>query len=85
MIVHNPQATRRPYDAELAALLNADAARAAREALAHWPLLARQPTPLWSLPGRAAALGLAAVDLKDESRRSPLVLIRRSGSLMSGA
>lgn len=80
MIVHNPLATRRPYDAELAALLNADEARAAREALAHWPLLARQPTPLWALPGRAAALGLAAIDLKDESRRSPLASFKALGA-----
>ncbi|WHZ13077.1 MAG: Diaminopropionate ammonia-lyase [Burkholderiaceae bacterium] len=71
MRVQNPHAAHRPYDAELRQILNIAAGRAARARLASWPRLA-QPTPAWSLPGLAASLGVGAITLKDESRRSDL-------------
>lgn len=48
------------------------AAQARRADLAHWPLCRSGPTPLWPLPGLARHLGLARIDIKDESSRSPL-------------
>jgi beta-ureidopropionase / N-carbamoyl-L-amino-acid hydrolase len=76
----NPQATRRPYDADLRASLGLAEARAARERLAGWSGLAEPPTPAWSLPGLARALGIAGLTLKDESRRSPLASFKALGA-----
>ncbi|MBK1614895.1 diaminopropionate ammonia-lyase [Rubrivivax gelatinosus] len=80
MIFQNPNTTRQPYPPALQALLNQDACRAGREALSQWPLLAPQPTPLWPQPGLAAALGLAGVDIKDESKRSALASFKALGA-----
>lgn len=72
MLMTNPNAHRGDYDAALAAILNIDAARESRRWLAHWPGLNAGATPLRTLPGLARQIGVAAVDLKDESVRSPL-------------
>lgn len=76
----NVHAVRRPYDAELRALLGLAEGRAARERLAGWPGLSPEPTPAWSLPGLARALGLGALTVKDESRRSPLGSFKALGA-----
>ncbi|MDH4247270.1 MAG: diaminopropionate ammonia-lyase [Deltaproteobacteria bacterium] len=64
----NPQARRnRGYPPDLAAILNLQAHREAWTVLTALPGYA--PTPLRSLPGLAASLGLGAVWIKDESER----------------
>lgn len=80
MLFANPQATRRPYDAELRAGLSLHEARAARQRLSAWPGLSPQPTPAWALPGLAQALGLGALTVKDESQRSALGSFKALGA-----
>lgn len=55
------------YGAEQAAVLDADAMAAAFEEIRAWPGYA--PTPLVSLPGLAAAAGVAVLYYKDEGGR----------------
>ncbi|MFO1326001.1 MAG: diaminopropionate ammonia-lyase [Rubrivivax sp.] len=76
----NAHATRRSYDADLRALLSGHEARAAARRLAGWSGLCSHPTPAWSLPGLARALGIAALTIKDESRRSPLGSFKALGA-----
>ncbi len=80
MFLTNPHAARRPYDADLQAVLNIAAGHAARACLAAWPLLSTQPTPAWQLPGLAAALGLASLTVKDESTRAGLGSFKALGA-----
>ena len=80
MLHLNTHADRRPYDAELRALLGLAEARAARQRLASWSQLAAQPTPVWSLPGLAQALGIAGLAIKDEAQRSPLGSFKALGA-----
>lgn len=68
----NPRATRQPYPADLLHVMSIAAGRESRAWLSTWSQLAPQPTPVWSLPRLAAALGVGSVQVKDESRRSPL-------------
>lgn len=68
----NPRATRQPYPADLRKVMSIAAGRESRAWLSTWSQLAPQPTPAWSLPQLAAALGVATVQVKDESKRSPL-------------
>ena len=72
MLIANPGARRASYDPALAQVMNVAAARESRRWLAHWSRLNPGPTPLRALPGLARQLGVAQVDLKDESVRSPL-------------
>lgn len=76
----NPGAERRPYDRALSQVLNLDACHRARQHLSCWPLLAREATPAWPLPGLAAQLGLADITLKDESTRSALGSFKALGA-----
>jgi diaminopropionate ammonia-lyase family len=80
MFLVNAHADRRPYDPELREVLNLRAGGLARERLATWPLLAPRPTPLWSLPGLARALGVGDVAVKDESVRSALGSFKALGA-----
>ena len=80
MFFLNTHADRRPYDADLQQVLSLSAGRVARERLATWPILSPHPTPAWSLPGLAAALGVAGLTLKDESRRSMLGSFKALGA-----
>lgn len=80
MLLPNPHAVRRPYDADLRALLGLAEARAASRRLAGWPGLCTDPTPAWSLPGLAGALGIAGLTVKDESRRSSLGSFKALGA-----
>ena len=76
----NPRAVRRAYDADLQAILHLRAASSARATLAGWRALAPSPTPVWRLPGLAAALGLASLSVKDESRRASLGSFKALGA-----
>ncbi len=76
----NPRAVRRDYDAPLRDILSLEAARAARALLAGWSALAPRPTPLVALPSLAAEIGVAAIDVKDESARSPLGSFKALGA-----
>lgn len=80
MIHTNPHAARRAYDAELQSVLNLAACHAARGHLATWPRLSAHPTPAWSLPGLAAALGIGGLTVKDESSRSSLGSFKALGA-----
>ena len=76
----NPRAERRPYDAELQAILNVASGREGRRWLRAWPLLTPGATPLWPLPRLAAQLGIAHLAVKDESTRSPLGSFKALGA-----
>lgn len=76
----NPGALHRPYDAELRRWLSLAEGRSARDRLASWTGLSRDPTPLWSLPGLASRLGFASVGVKDESKRSRLGSFKALGA-----
>jgi diaminopropionate ammonia-lyase family len=53
-------------------LLNVDIARESRLWLSGWRAQFSGPSLVWALPGLARQLGVAHIDLKDESSRSPL-------------
>ncbi|MFZ8891697.1 MAG: diaminopropionate ammonia-lyase, partial [Pseudomonadales bacterium] len=76
----NPRAQRGPYPEALAAVLSP--AQGARYAawLSGWPRVPDTPTPLLSLPAQAERLGLGALALKDEGRRSPLGSFKALGA-----
>ena len=76
----NPRARRGPYPDALAAVLSP--AQGARYAawLSGWPRVPDAPTPLVSLPAQAERLGLGAVALKDEGRRSALGSFKALGA-----
>ncbi|MBV8618629.1 MAG: diaminopropionate ammonia-lyase [Curvibacter sp.] len=80
MLISNPNAVRTDYPAELAAVLNIDRAHVSRQWLSRWPGLLPQATPLHSLPDLAGRLGIARLDLKDESLRSPLGSFKALGA-----
>lgn len=80
MFVPNPSARRTHYDDDLRALMNRVAGRESRAWLSTWSGLAPHPTPAWSLPRLATALGLQAVVVKDESKRSPLGSFKALGA-----
>ena len=80
MLFLNPRAERRPYDAELQAILNVDAGREGRRWLRAWSLLNEGATPLWPLPRLTAQLGIAHLAVKDESTRSPLGSFKALGA-----
>jgi N-carbamoyl-L-amino-acid hydrolase len=80
MHITNPRALRQTIDPELRDLLGLAEARAARARLAGWPGVSAHPTPAWSLPGLACALGIASLTVKDESKRSTLGSFKALGA-----
>ena len=72
MRILNAKAQRRPYESDLRAILNLTAGHQTRCRLSTWNSLSPHPTPAWSLNGQAAAIGVGAITLKDESKRSAL-------------
>ncbi len=76
----NPLTARRPYDADLRALMNIEAAQQGRAWLATWPRLAPGPTPVWSLPALARQWRLGQILVKDESKRSALASFKVLGA-----
>lgn len=80
MLVHNRFATRTPYGDDLRAVMSIARAHESREWLSHWPELTREATPLLSLAGLARSLGVARIDLKDESKRASLGSFKALGA-----
>lgn len=80
MLTHNPQASHGNYPEALQRILNCRAGDESRRWLAQWPLLSRQATPLWWLPGLASQLGVAQLAVKDESSRSVLGSFKALGA-----
>lgn len=80
MHVRNPRAQRTPYPAQLQAILSLAAAQTSRAMLAPWERITQHPTPLIALPGLAQACGVASIDCKDESVRSPLASFKALGA-----
>lgn len=80
MLMHNPRATRQRYSPHLESVMNMARARESRRLLAAWPGITAGATPLYRLSGLAAALGVSRIDLKDESRRSPLMSFKALGA-----
>ena len=80
MRILNPNARRSAYDASLKAILNLQAGHEARTRLSSWNRLAPEPTPAWLLCGTATALGIGAITLKDESKRSALSSFKTLGA-----
>ena len=80
MFIHNPQAIRTPYPATLKQKLNVDAASQCWEHLVQWALINPTPTPIWDMPNTAAALGIHALWIKDESKRSSLDSFKALGA-----
>ena len=77
MLFRNPNATYAPYPAELAQVLNKETAQTSKQWLSSWPLLNSNATPLFSMTGTANALGIEALWVKDESKRSELGSLKR--------
>jgi len=80
MLHKNAYATRRPYDADLRALLSQFEGQAARRRLSGWSGVSLHPTPAWSMPGLAKVLGIASLTIKDESKRSTLGSFKALGA-----
>jgi len=80
MLIANPRATRSPYPETLRNILNLQSGDESRAWLSLWDLLNPEATPLWELPGAATQLGLARLDVKDESFRSPLGSFKALGA-----
>lgn len=80
MLIANPRAARKPYPAELRALLSIEKAQQSRRWLSHWREIAPDATPLRDLPDLAEALQIARFSVKDESARSPLGSFKALGA-----
>lgn len=76
----NPRAQRGPYPEALAAVLSPAQGTRYAAWLSRWPRVPDTPTPLVSLPAQAERLGLGALALKDEGRRSPLGSFKALGA-----
>ncbi|ODP35694.1 diaminopropionate ammonia-lyase [Pandoraea sp. ISTKB] len=80
MLYVNPHATRAPYPADLQDIMSIARAQQSREWLAHWDGLAPGSTPLRTLPGLAASLGVRSILVKDEAKRSALGSFKALGA-----
>jgi len=80
MLFKNPNATYAPYPAELAQVLNKETAQTSKQWLSSWPLLNSNATPIFSMTGTASALGIEALWVKDESKRSELGSFKALGA-----
>ena len=76
----NPRAQRGPYPEALAAVLSPAQGTRYAAWLSGWPRVPDTPTPLLSLPAQAERVGLGALALKDEGRRSPLGSFKALGA-----
>lgn len=80
MLIANPNATRETYPAVLQKIMSIRKANESRAWLADWSRLNSGGTPLYSLPGLAAQLGVADILVKDESERSVLGSFKALGA-----
>ncbi|NQD93582.1 diaminopropionate ammonia-lyase [Pseudomonas sp. CrR25] len=80
MLIANPNAAHATYPAALQRIMSIEKANESRAWLADWSRLNGGATPLYSLPGLAAELGLADILVKDESQRSVLGSFKALGA-----
>lgn len=80
MLFKNQNAAHMVYPTELASVLNQANAQQSKLWLSGWPLLNPAGTPLWSMAGTANALGIKALWIKDESKRSNLGSFKALGA-----
>jgi diaminopropionate ammonia-lyase len=80
MLIANPRASHTDYPNELKTILSVESAEQSRAWLSNWSLLNASATPLWDLPDAAARLGVARLNIKDESVRSPLGSFKALGA-----
>lgn len=80
MLVVNARAERRAYPDALKALMSVERAEESRNWIAHWSGVSRHATPLYDLPDLAARIGVAQVQVKDESVRSELGSFKALGA-----
>lgn len=80
MLFKNPHATHLAYPVDLANVLNKVTVQKSKEWLSNWPLINPVATPLWSMKGTANALGIEALWIKDESKRSKLGSFKALGA-----
>lgn len=80
MLVVNARAERRAYPDALKALMSVERAEESRAWIANWGGVSRHATPLYDLPGLAARIGVAQVQVKDESVRSELGSFKALGA-----
>ena len=80
MLIHHSRATRGAYPQSLRAILNIETADESRAWLNAWPLMTPGATPCWALPDLAEKLGVAALFVKDEAKRSSLESFKALGA-----
>jgi diaminopropionate ammonia-lyase len=80
MLLTNPRATRRAYPAELQSILSIARAKESQQWLSHWSGIHPGATPLHKLSHLAGKLGIARLQVKDESARSPLGSFKALGA-----
>jgi diaminopropionate ammonia-lyase family len=80
MLVENSSAVRAPYSDDLRQIMSIAKAKESREWLSHWAELTKEATPLVPLQGLARKLGVAGIDLKDESKRASLGSFKALGA-----
>lgn len=80
MFYRNPAAVRSIYPNELKTVMSIAKAQESRQWISSWKGLNREATPLYTLPGLAAHLGVSQVYVKDESVRSELGSFKALGA-----
>jgi len=80
MLLTNPRASRCAYPAQLHAIMHLARVDENRAWLRTWPRITPGATPLWDLPDTAQRLGIAQLNVKDESLRSPLASFKTLGA-----
>ncbi|MEK6348288.1 MAG: diaminopropionate ammonia-lyase [Burkholderia sp.] len=80
MLVVNARAERRAYPDALKTLMSVERAEESRNWIASWSGVSRHATPLYDLPDLAARIGVAQVQVKDESVRSELGSFKALGA-----
>ncbi|MBV6271506.1 diaminopropionate ammonia-lyase [Alcaligenaceae bacterium CGII-47] len=80
MVIANPLACRSVYPPEHKALMAIERVAECEQWLSTWEHLRHTPTPLWSLPDLAHALGVTEIRLKDESTRSSIKSFKALGA-----
>jgi diaminopropionate ammonia-lyase len=80
MLFKNSRAIRDDYRSNLLAVLNIKTADESHAWLKSWSCMTSIATPRWHLPDLAKKLGVAALSVKDESKRSSLQSVEALGA-----
>ncbi len=80
MLTANRNAQRADYPPRLKAMLNMQMVQQCWQQLKSWPLINPLQTPIWDMPNTATALGVGALWIKDESKRSSLDSFKALGA-----